>query len=454
MKRHPRTKSPLSVVVVSVLLLPTAAIAAAPPAASADTLPERPTFYKDVLPILQAHCQDCHREAGNSNSGMVAPMALVEYDEVRPWARAIARETVAREMPPWFAAPEFHGQFEEERGLSETEIETLTRWARTGAMAGDASEAPPPHVFPSTAGWTLGEPDLVIPMPEPYWVADEIEDVQPRFDVVLTEDQLPEDRWIQWIEFRPGNPKLVHHGGARVQSQDAEGKPVVDPIAGGKIIGTAPGDGPDIWPVGYGKLVRKGSRIIFGLHYHKEPGPGTGGWDQSMIAIKWHDQPVQHVVRSAGVSSRGWEIPPYHTDWQVGAARTFEEDSYILNMMPHMHTRGKSARYEVVYPDDRRETILWVPRYNYNWQLTYSLKEPKFVPAGSRLEVTMVFDNSTGNPFLIEGPERPVGFGGMTTDEMNIGWTEYANAKPIESVELHDFGTAGTGVEDIDDESP
>jgi hypothetical protein len=434
------------------LLLPAAAAAA--PGASADSLPERPTFYKDVLPILQANCQDCHREAGNTNSGMVAPMALAAYDEVRPWAKSIAKVTAAREMPPWFPAAEFHGKFEEERGLTDAQIETLQRWARTGAPAGDAGEAPPPREFPSSTGWTLGEPDLVVRIPEPYWVPDEIEDIQPSFEVVLSEEQLREDRWIQWIEFRPGNPKLVHHGGARVQTLDAAGKPVADPIAGGKIIGTAPGDGPDVWPVGYGKLVRKGSKIVFGLHYHKEPGPGTSGWDQSMIAIKWHTEPVKHVVRSAGVSSRGWEIPPYHTDWQVGAARTFEEDSYILNMMPHMHTRGKNARYELVYPDERRETILYVPRYNYNWQLTYSLKEPKFVPAGTRLEVTMTFDNSTGNPFLIEGPERAVGFGGMTTDEMNIGWTEYANAEPIDDISQHDFGKVGSGVEDVDDDSP
>ena len=195
--------------------------------------------------------------------------------------------------------------------------------------------------------------------------------------------------------------------------------------------------------------MRKGSKITFGLHYHKEPGPGTGGWDRSQLAIKWHSEPVTHVVRSAGISSRGWEIPPSTDRWRVGAARTFDEDSVILNMMPHMHTRGAESRYELVYPDGRRELILHVPRYNYNWQLTYTFKEPKLVPAGSRLEVTMWFNNSESNPFLIESPDRAVGFGGMTVDEMNIGWTEYANAHPIEDLLTHDFGSEGTGVEDV-----
>jgi hypothetical protein len=442
--------SPGRIVAGAVALLAFAGAAAAHAAEARDSQSDAaPTFYRDVLPVLQEHCQDCHRPAGNTNSGMVAPMSLTTYDEARPWAKSIAKMAQSREMPPWYASPEFHGVFEGERVLAEAEIATLVAWAKSGAVEGARADAPPPHVFPSAAGWTLGEPDLVIELPEPYWVADEVEDVQPSFEVVLSEEQLPEDRWIHWIEFRPGDPKLVHHGGASVTPLDASGKPYVDPVSGGKIIGTAPGDGPDLWPVGYGKLVRKGSKITFGLHYHKEPGPGTGGWDRSQIAIKWHTEPVTHVVRSAGISSRGWEIPPGVERWRVGSARTFAEDSVIINMMPHAHTRGAEARYELVYPDGKRELVLHVPRYNYNWQLTYTFKEPKLVPAGSRLEVTMWFNNSESNPFLIESPDRAVGFGGMTTDEMNIGWTEYANAHPIEDLLTHDFGSEGTGVEDI-----
>ena len=452
--RRIRRSAPPSRGFVPLTLVALTALAAVPAlhgAEAADSsTPQPPTFYREVLPILQEHCQDCHRPAGNTNSGMVAPMSLTTYDAARPWAKSIAKLVGSREMPPWFASEEFHGVFEGERTLSEEQVATLLDWARDGAPAGEPASAPPPRAFPSAQGWTLGEPDIVIEMPEPYWVADEVEDVQPSFEVLLTEEQLPEDRWIHWIEFRPGDPKLVHHGGARVTPLDANGKPYVDPVSGGKIIGTAPGDGPDLWPVGYGKLIRKGSKITFGLHYHKEPGPGTGGWDRSQLAIKWHREPVKHVVRAAGISSRGWEIPPGQERWRVGAARTFDEDSVIVNMMPHMHTRGAEAQYEVVYPHGGREVVLHVPSYNYNWQLTYTFREPKFVPAGSRLEVTMWFNNSESNPFLIESPDRAVGFGGMTVDEMNIGWTEYANAHPIDDLLTHDFGTQGTGVEDVD----
>lgn len=407
------------------------------------------TFTKDVLPILQKNCQECHRPSGANLSGMVAPMSLTSYEEARPWAKSMATAVSTKKMPPWFATEEFHGVFELERGLTQQEIDTIVRWAESGARRGDPKDAPEPVEFPSSAGWLMGEPDVVIPLPEPYWVADEVEDIQPSFPLVLTDEMLSEDKWVHWIEFRPGC-NIVHHGGASTQPLDADGNPVVDPVSGGKLIGTAQGDGPDVWPVGFGKLIRKNSRFTFGIHYNKEPGPGTGVWDRSSIAIKWHTEPVKHVVRSAGVSSRGWEIPPYTGDWPVGAARTFEEDSYLINMMPHMHWRGQSAKYVLVYPDGNRETLLDVPNYDFSWQTTYTYKEPKFIPKGSRLEVTMLFDNSSDNQYVPD-PERPIGFGSMTKDEMNIGWTEWANYEPIEDFENHDFGTVGTGVEDLDE---
>jgi mono/diheme cytochrome c family protein len=418
--------------------------------AQAAALSGEVTFTKDVLPILQKNCQECHRPSGVNLSGMVAPMSLMTYDEARPWAKSIGKMVSERKMPPWFASSAQHGQFELERGLTQDQVDAIVRWTETGAKRGDPKDAPDPVEFASPEGWLMGVPDIVIPIPEPYWVADEIEDIQPSFDLILTDDMLAKDEWVKWIEFRPGC-KIIHHGGASTQPLDANGKAIVDPISGGKLIGTAQGDGPDVWPEGFGKLVRKNSRFSFGIHYNKEPGPGTGVWDRSMIAIKWQTAPVKHVVRSAGVSSRGWEIPPNTAGWPVGAAKTFAEDSYIINMMPHMHWRGSEAKYELIYPDGKRETLLEVPRYDFAWQTTYTYKEPKFVPAGSRLEVTMTFDNSPQNGAVLD-PERAISFGSMTKDEMNIGWTEYANADPIEDLMNHDFGAEGTGVEDLDPE--
>ncbi len=205
------------------------------------------TFTKDVLPIIQENCQTCHRPKGPNLSGMVAPMSFMTYKEVRPWAKAIAREVETRSMPPWFASEEHNGQFELERRLADEEIKTFVEWVNSGARRGNPQDAPEPVEFASAEGWIMGEPDMVLPIPEPYWVDEDVEDIQPSFATVLTDEQLNEGRWIHWIEFRPGS-EVVHHGGARVQALGADGELVVDPISGGKIIGTAPGDGPDVWP--------------------------------------------------------------------------------------------------------------------------------------------------------------------------------------------------------------
>ena len=164
----------------------TTLILLAVPATWAATVPEQPTFNRDVLPILQANCQECHRPKPINISGMVAPFALTSYDEARPWAKSIARAVESRKMPPWFATEEFHGVFRNERGLDSDEIATIVRWAATGADRGLEEDAPPPLEFDDSEWW-LGEPDLVVTLPDPVWVSDDVKDWQPTFEIVLTE---------------------------------------------------------------------------------------------------------------------------------------------------------------------------------------------------------------------------------------------------------------------------
>ena len=436
------------------LVFVAAAISYSPaPAAAAqgDTPSGRVTFYKDVLPLLQENCQECHRPSGANFSGMVAPMPLTDYREVRPWAKSILRQVTSKLMPPYFAASEFRGIFEPDRGMTGEEIQVFEKWVSTGAVAGNPDDAPEPVQWESSEGWTIGIPDLIVTMPEPYWIPDDVGDIQPSIPIILTEAMLPEDRWIRAIEVHPGS-EVVHHMGARTTPLDAEGNPVLDPLSGGKLVGTAPGDGPDIWPIGYGKLIRKGSRFTFGNHYHKEVGPGTGAWDQSSIGIVFHDttiNPVKYVVRARGISTRGWEIPPHHPYWQVGAGTTFESDARIVNFMPHMHFLGREAKYEAIYPDGTRETLLHVPNYDFAWQMTYSYVEPKFVPKGTRIEVSMWFDNSEDNRWNPD-PATAIDWGrGETNDEMNIGWMEYANAEPIANILTADWETLGLTAEQL-----
>jgi len=377
-----------------------------------------PTFYKDVLPILQTNCQVCHRPSGANMGGMVAPMAFTSYAEVRPWAKSIALQVSQRTMPPWHAAAEFNGIFANERTLTDAEIGTIVRWVETGALPGNPADAPAPLAF-SESEWGLGEPDLVLEMPEPFFVADEVEDVQPNISMVIPEELLPEDRWIKAMEFKPGSP-VVHHiiGYAYLGQGDGLN-------TRGHLGGIAPGNDPESWPEGYGILLPKGSTFTFAMHYHKEKGPGTGTWDRSRVAFQFYPKGAKvRPVQTNPIGNRAFEIPPHHPDWTVGMARVFEKDTEILFLMPHMHMRGKAAQYVAYYPDGTSETLLRVDRYDFNWQTSYAYREPKLIPAGTRLEVTMRFDNSTANPSNPD-PEKAVRFGGPTTDEMALGWLSY-----------------------------
>ena len=408
------------------------ALAGAAVSVQAEPASERPTFYKDVLPIFQENCQACHRPGGNNVAGMVAPFSLMTYNEARPWAKAIAKAVETKIMPPWYTTDEFHGVFSNERVLTEDEIATVVRWANTGAPRGNDQEAPAPVSFQGVDGWMTGKPDLIVRMPQPYFVEDSVNDEYASFTTTpIPLSELPADRWIKAIEWR-GDSNVVHHivGSASVETPEGE----VQRFELGSI---APGEEGTVFPAGYGKLMKAGSRIHFSMHYHKEPGPGTGKWDQSMVGFQFWDEKndpkVVNYVHRNGISARYFEIPPGHPNWEVSAARTFDTETEILSLHPHMHLRGKDAKYIAIYPDGRRETLLWVPNFDFNWQLDYFYKEPKVVPAGTRIEYIAHYDNSADN---IHNPDPtiPMVWGGPTTMEMMIGYISYSNQTAEEVV--------------------
>ena len=396
----------------------------------------RVTFTKDVLPILQQSCIACHREGGNDIAGMIAPMSLRTYAEVRPWSKAILKAVKTGKMPPWDATVEFNGVFSNERTITPEEVATIERWVESGAARGNPSDAPAPLDLPESNGWNIGEPDLVIKLPEPYWVADEVRDIQPRFSVLITEEQLPENRWLRAVEWK-ADSAIVHH---IVGGSSAPGEVEFPDGSNRQSLGSiAPGEDPTIYPEGYGKILHKGSSINFGMHYHKEPGPGTGTWDQSMIGFRFwdaeKDPPVTHQVHWNGISGRGYEVPPGAKNWQVGAARTFDVATTILSLHPHMHLRGQDMKYVAYYPDGTQETLLDVPAYNYDWQTNYIFAKPKLMPAGTRVELFGHYDNSTDNERNPDATATVRG-GGMTSDEMFIGFISYTNTEPLTAEEI------------------
>jgi len=399
---------------------------------TADAERDRTTFTKDVLPILQESCMVCHRESGTNLTGMIAPMSLTNYAEVRPWAKAIKRAVVSKSMPPWHASDATHNVFKNERTITDEQIEVISTWVDTGAVRGNLADAPPVRVFDdgSEDGWTIGTPDLIVSLPEPYWVPDEAEDIQPRLMIEITEEMLPEARFVKAVEFRPGSEVLHHIVAAAMLPED--GDDLAKQIVFGRI---APGTNAQVYEDGYGFELRPNTTVMMQMHYHKEAGPGTGVFDQSTMAIKFSDVPVVHPVEITSIAYGNFEIPPLVDSWKVGASKTFDEDFVLIDFMPHMHLRGSSARYTAFYPDGTSELLVDIPTYDYNWQTAYEYATYKPMPAGTRIDYEMTFNNSTerGEAAGVN-PNRAVRFGGPTTEEMDLGFLTYAlqaeNARP------------------------
>jgi hypothetical protein len=379
---------------------------------------DAPTFYADVLPILEANCQVCHQSGEVKTGGMIAPMPLETYEQTRPWARMIARVVADGRMPPWSADIQHKGTFEGERYLTEAEKKTLATWAGNGAPAGVPSSAPAAAAnreesAPAASDWLFGRPDLVVNFTKPVVVGDDVADWQPTIFVPVTKEQHPENRWIRSAELQAGG-SYVHH--------------IVSSHLG---VGT-PGRGPFKFPEGWGILLPTDPVITFNMHYYKKAGPGTAFQDATKGGFQFYRQgDVIDFVVETDINSSGTKllIPKGDPNYEVTWARPFKEDSYLLSMGPHAHYRGKSFKYELEYPDGRREVLLWIPKYDFNWQHLYQFKEPKFVPAGSKLVASWWFDNSTGNPFNPD-PARDVPYGEETFNEMANARIYYASATP------------------------
>lgn len=415
-------RSPLALLVALALIAGTPVLAATGTTAN---VAEVPTYHKDIEPILQHNCQGCHRPEGSELGGMIAPMSLMTFEEVRPWARSIAREVEARDMPPWFASQATHGVFANERVLTAEQVATVVGWAKAGAPKGDIADAPAPREFVSYDGWSF-EPDLVIGLAEPFWIDDNVVDLNISLKTeLLTPELLPEPRWVAQLEFRPGSTAVHHIIGSKVAAE-AE-----TPGASGMIGGIAPGTEPVALAAGTGRLLLPGTQIYFQMHYNKEPGAGSGLWDNSQMAIKFHprEMKINRIVEWEAIGNRDFEIPPGVDEWEVGASKVFEHDTTLYSLLPHMHLRGKYASYTAFYPDGTQEVLLEVPEYDWNWQTNYQYIDPKFLPAGTRIEVIMTFTNNEERNAVTAlelDTTRPVRFGGPTTDEMMLGFLDYA----------------------------
>jgi hypothetical protein len=396
----------------ALLSLPIIVVAAAAAAAGAPA--PRVTFTKDVAPILYRRCVECHRP------GEAAPMSLLNYEDARPWARSIKEKVAERSMPPWLAAAEVSHRFDNERRLRPEEIATLAAWADSGAAKGEERDLPPAPRF--AEGWSIGQPDAVFALPEEFEVPAQ-GTVPYKYFTVAT--NFTEDKWVQAAEVRPGNRSVVHH--VIVSARDPGSAGVASPergegrIGSNKIVGFAPGEQPKVYPKGSAKLIKAGSSLVFQVHYTTS---GETARDRSYVGFVFAREPVKRAVLTATATQARLAIPPGDSNYEARSSWTAKEDVRVLDLMPHMHVRGKDFTYTAVYPDGRSEVVLSVPRYDFNWQLVYRLKEPLRLPQGARLDCVAHFDNSAGNKYNPD-PTKEVRWGDQTWEEMMIGWFDY-----------------------------
>lgn len=406
------------------------------PAFATDSGASSITFSRDVAPILQTHCQSCHRP------GEAAPMALLTYAQARPWVKSIREKVSTRAMPPWHADPAV-GSWKNDRRLSKSELKTIVAWVDGGAPEGNPEDLPKPLAF--TDGWLMGKPDLVFTLPQEQFLPPDLVD---QYRYITIPMGLKEDTWIDAVEVRPGNREVVHHvnvfetshlyapedrasiTAAAEKNKDASGKarrmsgegfgPQGEPS--GRVGGFLPGGVPLVFEKGEGVLLPAGSSLILQIHYHKQS--GLEARDRTSVGIRICKSPVARRVHGGAIDNCRFKIPAGDANHQVEAELSIKEDIHVTAMSPHMHLRGKDYRVWAELPGGEKIEILNVPRYDFNWQLTYEPAAPIALPAGTKLYTRAHYDNSKGNPFNPD-PARDIEWGEPTTDEMMLMFFRY-----------------------------
>src|SRR6478735_11758133 len=441
-----------------------------------------PTFAKDVAPIMFNKCANCHRP------GEVAPMSLLSYEDARPWAKAIKTKVVAREMPPWGADMTQTLPMRNDISLTQKEVDTIAAWVDGGAQKGNASDEP---AAPKLAtGWTNGtEPDLVLEMPVEFEIPAEGE-----LGVQMFYSKVPwsEDRFAEIVELKPSNRAVLHHAGVffvdipegsnlvngRIVGPDGKvigdrgsrGLPSSDSGLPGsnKLLSWVPGRGLDHHRPDIGKRIPGGKYINWQMHYNPT---GKVEHDRSKLGLWFNKVPVTHevLIRQAGdplATTKGGlsiyraegkeveytadegstrrrsktpDIPPYAENWRLTGITPVTEDITLYAMSPHMHLRGKSLKWVIVYPDGREQTILDVPKFDFNWQIEYELEQPLHIPAGSKILGIGKYDNSPKNKWN-PAPNLPVYWSEQSWDEMYQPFTLYS----VDSQTLSDMTVSKT----------
>lgn len=382
---------------------------------------EKVNYAEHVATILNNHCVSCHRP------GEVAPFSLVGYDNAKNWAPTVAAVTASKKMPPWKAVPGI-GEFKHENRLTDTEIETIKRWADAGAPRGEKSKEPAAPKF--SGEWGLGEPDMVMQIPKPFKVSADGQDEYWHF--VLKPD-IKEPMFVQAIDVKPGNKKIVHHVILWLDESGAADKLLAEKGQNGAYLtfgspgfmpdnsfgGWAPGMRAERMPEDAGIMLKPGTNVVLEVHYHKS---GKEETDQTKVGLYFAKdaKKVSNHVEIAWLANPFIKIKAGLADQKFKQTIPIPTDVKLYSLMPHMHMLGQEMKATYVHPDGTEEPLIYVDDWDWNWQFTYGLKEPKILKKGSKVVIEAIYDNSENNLYNPNKPPKEVTWGEQTTDEMML----------------------------------
>ncbi len=386
---------------------------------------EQVTFTKDVAPILQERCQVCHRV------GTFAPMSLVTYEQARPWARSIKQKVLAREMPPWFIDKNVGVQhFSNDVSLTEQEMATIAKWVDNGAPQGNPADMPPPRSFPDGQVWHIGQPDLIVRLPQDVIVNAKAPDQWPD---ILVDPGLTEDRYIQGVQIIPAKGhKVIHH--IRTSIVEPEGSRHSGQLDGNVALAVgeqgvflneyAIGKGGDVFPEGSGRLIKAGTKVNFQFHLHSV---GEETPTNVALGIKFYPKGYvpKHSITSLTVGVNEIDIRPHTDNVRSDGYLTLMKPARLLSFQPHMHSRGKAECLEAIYPNGKAE-MLSCAKFFFNWHINYVYDDSAapLLPSGTVLHSISWHDNTAGNKFNPD-PDAQVTWGERTVDEMGSSWISY-----------------------------
>ena len=376
------------------------------------------TFTKDIAPVVFNNCSACHRP------GEVAPFSLLNFMDVKKHAKQIADITSTRVMPPWKAEPG-HGEFMDMRRLTNEQIGMIGQWVDEGCAEGKPEDLPALPKF--TDGWTLGEPDLILKVPEAYTLKADGRDELRCFVIPIP---IAENKFVRAIEFRPGNRKVVHHAilyldgsGAARKKDEADPKPGYASLAGPGIIpsgslgGWAPGSFPHFLPDGIARNLKKGNDLVLQIHYHPD---GKEEVDQSSVGLYFSKDTNNRVLMGLPMFNRKIDIPAGEKNYVIKDSITVPVDVEAIGIVPHAHYLAKDMRVDATLPDGKKIPLLWISDWDFNWQDQYLYKNKIKLPKDTKIDLTYVYDNSADNIHNPSSPPKRVHFGEQTTDEMAL----------------------------------